>query len=102
MNKYKVNLTPQFTEELYRILYFSQYSQNSLDEIFYKIRNSVLSLDFVPERFYRISKLKKYKNKNIRRLPIGKLIIIYEVNNITYEVNVLHIFYGNQNYFNLL
>lgn len=83
MNKYKVNLTSQFIEELDKILYFSLYSQKTVKKLYDKIKNSVLSLDFSPERYFRISNMKKYKNLNIRRLPIDNYIIIYEVNNNT-------------------
>lgn len=83
MNKYKINLTSQFIEELDKILYFSLYSQKTVKKLYDKIKNSVLSLDFLPERHYRISNMKKYKNLNIRRLPIDNYIIIYEVNNNT-------------------
>lgn len=83
MNKYKVNLTSQFIEELDKILYFSLYSQKTVKKLYDKIKNSVLNLDFSPERYFRISNMKKYKKLNIRRLPIDNYIIIYEVNNNT-------------------
>ena len=102
MKKYEVILTLQFQQELDKIMQTAFYSPKVFHKIFSKIRNSVLDLDIFPNRYYKIPNLEKYHNLNIRRLPINKYVIIYQVNEIEQKVFVLHIFYGNQDYFKLI
>lgn len=105
MNKYKINLTSQFNRELediYYYIYFCLYSPRAANRIYNKIKNTILSLDTSPERYSRILNIKQYENMNIRKMPIERYIVIYEVNNNTKEVFILHIFHGSQNYINLL
>ncbi len=102
MNKYKVNTTMAFEEEL-QFIY--EYIANQLQEPtiakqnYKKIRDKILTLQYWPERHQNIF---KSKFKNLRKLLINNFIIIYEVKNDTNEVFILHIFYKNQNYLNQL
>ena len=66
-----------------------------------KIRNKILSLQYLPERYSRIFK-SKFKNRNLRKLLINNFVIIYEVRNDTYQIFILHIFNKYQNYLNKL
>lgn len=101
MDKYTIYLTGQFEFELERILYYSKYSPKMTRKLYFKIKNSVMSLQIFPERFSRIYIVSKSSN-NIRKMVVGKFIIIYEVDVLLKQVYILHIFYGNQNYFSQL
>jgi len=103
--KYKINFTNQFKMELYNFLYkTSPLTNNSLisDKFYSKIMKSLFSLKIFPERYAKIYTLNNKEYSNIRRLTIDKYVIIYEVNNTTNEVFILHIFHGTKNYFNKL
>lgn len=99
IKKYNIIIRQQFYEELENIIYYSLSSPKSKKNLYQKIKTSISHLDYFPERFYKISHIPKYKNLNIHKLPIDKYVIIYQVNKDLKEVYVLHIFYGNQNYF---
>lgn len=95
IKKYKINITSQFYIELEELLLFSKYYPKSTKLLYEKIRNSILSLDIYPERFYRIPEI---KDRNVRRLIVENLIIIYEVNNNFNQVFILHIYASKSNY----
>lgn len=102
MNKYKINTTRTFEKELQSIYY---YISNQLQEPniakqnYRKIKEKILTLQYLPERHQKIF---ESKFKNLRKLLINNFIIIYEVENKTYQVFILHIFLKNQNYLNQL
>lgn len=98
MKEYKVNLTTQFKEELKKTLYFFQYSYNTRKKLHYEIRNTVSSLSILPERYSRLKE--NSKTANIRKLPVNKFVITYEVDNEKEEVYLLHIFSQKQDYLN--
>ena len=86
MNKYNIKTTKAF---------------EIANEKYKKIRNKILSLQYLPERYSRIFK-SKFKNRNLRKLLINNFVIIYEVRNDTYQIFILHIFNKYQNYLNKL
>lgn len=83
MKKYKINLTSQFNKELDFILSSSLCSSQAIKKLYLKIKNSILNLSTFPEMHYKITNIPKLKNLNIRRIPIDKYVIIYQVDNIT-------------------
>ena len=104
MNKYNIKTTKAFEEELLNIYsYIADYLQEPkiANEKYKKIRNKILTLQYLPERYSRIFK-SKFKNINLRKLLINNFVIIYEVRNDTYQIFILHIFNKNQNYLNKL
>lgn len=102
MKEYKVNLTGQFMEELNESLYFFPQSYIARRKLHHEIRNTVLSLSIFPERYSKIIEYEKFKTENIRKIPINKFILIYEVDNEKNEVYILHIFSEKQDYLNQL
>lgn len=81
IKKYKIYWSPQFTNELKKILTFMncQFNNYSISNNFKNnIINLIQSLDFFPERYPKITNF-KYKDRNIRKLVFKKFIIIYEV-----------------------
>ena len=83
--KYTVLPTYTFKEELKNITSYFKYKikESLLTKRFYKnVSNKIKSLEFMPERYTRISDLKN-KNRNIRKLLIDNYTIIYEVINDT-------------------
>ncbi len=70
MNKFTVNLTPEFENDLdtiYFELLFTNHNIVSAKRFFYKVRKSVLSLAVFPERYSRLSNCEKSLELNIRR-----------------------------------
>ena len=98
MKEYSIILQPQFFEELEVILYFFQDRYTTKRKIYAEVRNTVSSLSIFPERYSKIND--KFNTKNVRKLPINKYVVIYEVNNDKDEVNILHIFSQKQDYLN--
>jgi len=98
MKRCEINLTKTFREELNNII---NYIKSSLKEpnianvLHSKIIDSIYSLEFFPARFV---KLNKYNILNLRKLQVGKYVIIYLVDDFIHKVYILHIFHGSQNY----
>jgi len=100
MNEYFIHTTSQFNEEfdrIYHYINFYLHSPRAANKFYFKIKKSILSLNFFPERFPKVPSV-NYQNHNLRKLIIDKYIIIYEVQNNSNEVFILHIFHGSQNY----
>ncbi len=98
---YTINYSPQFREELrkiYHYFYFSLASPQIADKLLEKFKHFISSLDLFPERYSRVSLNPNSKYHNLRKMPVDKYVILYEVNNINRTVYILHIFYGRQNY----
>ena len=105
MNKFTVNLTPEFQNELdtiYFNLLFTNHSLKKSKSFFYEVRKSVLNLNIFPERYPRLSNYRKNKDENIRKLLLNNYVIIYRVEKELSQVFVLHIFHCNQNYIDKL
>ena len=97
MKEYKIKLTSQFLEELDTSLYFF-HSYMTKRKLYNEVRNTVFSLSIFPERYSKINE--NFRTENIRKLPINKYVVIYEVNNDKDEVYILHIFSQKQDYLN--
>lgn len=80
--KYLVIQTPSFEKELNQILNYIAFKLNEpiTSKKFYNdLLTKIYSLQYFPERYTKIN----YKNKVLRKLPIHKYIVIYEVDNYT-------------------
>lgn len=78
--KYSINITPTFAQELSEIFDYMVYKlkvPNIANKFNQKVKKSINSLKFFPERFSKI--LISNKN-NLRKLVIDNYIMIYEVN----------------------
>ncbi len=107
MNDYNYTIlySPQFKEELkgiYYYLYFSLNSPYSADNLLEKITHFISRLDLFPERYSKVLLNKNPKYYNLRKIPVDKYLILYEVDNVNLTVYILHIFHGSQNYFDKL
>ena len=98
MKEYSVIIQPQFLEELEVILYFFQDRYSTKRKVYAEVRNTVYSLSIFLERYSKINN--NFNTKNIRKLPINKYVVIYEVNNEKNEIYLLHIFSQKQDYLN--
>ena len=102
IKEYKVTTTDTFEDEVKNIYFkikFYYKKPIKAKNVYNKIIDSIKKLNLFPEKF---SKVKNFKNLNLHRLIINNYIVIYEVNNEKAEVYILHIFFYNQNYLNLL
>lgn len=100
MKEYRIILEPQFQEELNSILYLFPYSKMTRKKLHAEIKNTVLSLEIFPERYHEIGETKNIQEENIRKLPINKFIVVYQVDNENNQVHILHIFSERQDYLN--
>lgn len=77
--KYSINITPTFSKELDQIYAYMVYNlnvPNIADKFNKKVKKSIFSLSYFPERFSKI--LISNKN-NLRKLIIDNYIVIYEI-----------------------
>lgn len=80
MLKYSINITPTFQKELDEIYNYMVYNLNVLNvanKFNKKVKKSIFSLTYFPERFSKI--LISNKN-NLRKLIVNNYILIYEIN----------------------
>ncbi len=100
MNKYLINTTDIFEEELENIFYYIAFvlnEPNIAKKLYKKIKMKILSLEYLPQRYTNIN---SYNNKSIRKMIIDNFIIIYKIEQNLKQVYILHIFHCTQNYFN--
>lgn len=98
---YTIHYSPQFREELRGIYYylcFSLDSPYSADNLLEKIKHFISRLDLFPERYSKVPPNANPKYYNLRKMPVDKYIILYEVDNVNRTVYISHIFHGSQNY----
>lgn len=100
MKEYRIILQPQFLEELETILYFFTNTKLTRRKLYMEVKNMVLNLSIFPERYGKINESEKFRSDNIRKLPINKYVVVYEVDNKKDEVYLLHIFSQKQDYLN--
>ena len=84
MDKYKIISFPSFERELTRVYEYIKYlsgSKKIADKFQYTIKDYISKLDLFPERYARILISEKQK-RNLRKIPIKKYAVIYEVDNI--------------------
>ena len=98
MIKYTIDTTPPFEEELERIYFYLSFflhSKTVAKKLKSKINQEISRLDLFPERY---SKVQNIHNKNLRKMSVSNYIIIYEVDNNSHKVFLIHIFNCRQNY----
>ena len=99
---YIVETSPKFEKELDNIYHYLSYVldiPNIARSFYFNIIKNVFSLAYFPQRFLKIP---SSNYKNLRKMSFKNFIIIYEVDNYTSKVSILHIFYNKENYFNKL
>ena len=99
---YEIKQTKQFELELrniYNYLLFHFQEPITAEKNLRNIIEKVYSLQYYPERFPRITTY-NHDNYNLRKLSVKNYIVIYQVNNDTHEVYILHIFHSSQDYYN--
>lgn len=102
VNKYAIFPSATFKRELKEIIYYfkQKLKEPIIAKNFYKnVIKEINSLEFMPERHIKITYYKD-KKRNLHRLLIYNYVIIYEVDNSTQQVFILHIFHNTQNYLN--
>ena len=96
---YNIIWSPSFKKELDNILY---YISNVLQEpkiakkLFLNITTQISKLKY----FAEINSNFFIHNIELKKLIIKKYVVIYQINPENKQVYILHIFHGNQNYFN--
>ena len=101
---YKLLITPSALDELSEIV---DYISNNLDNPF----SAADFLDKVGEcydrlkdnpKIYQLCDYPEFKEKNYRKAIIKNYVLIYRIDETTQTVNLLHFFFGRQNYFSIL
>ena len=98
--KYEVIWLNSFKEELSHIYHYLVKELNQVliaKKLHKKILKLLSYLYFYPELYQKIN-----HNKDVRRIPIGKYVILYTIDNYKKQVFVLHIYHGNKNYLDRL
>lgn len=80
--KYSIIHTPSFEKELKEIIRYITFNLNehiTSKKFYNNLLTRIYSLQYFPERYSKIN----HRNKILRKLPIHKYIVIYEVDNHT-------------------
>lgn len=97
---YRIRYTKIFQKELEKIHNYIEkklFAPKSADRLVEKVRKEVEELKNTPRAFCLLGKSKD-GNIEKHRLIVKNYIIIYQVNLIKKEVQILHIFYSKKNY----
>lgn len=101
---YKLQITRSASEELEHII---DYISNHLN-------NPSAAADFLDKteacyqrlmdnpKIYQLCDYPEFKEKNYRKAIIKNYVLIYRIDETTQTVNLLHFFFGRQNYFSIL
>lgn len=103
-NKYNITWSPKAYRDLENIYTYIKYylkEKSTADNVVKKILNSISNLSYFPEKYLRIENIGTI-GRNIRKMPVSNYIIIYEINNTSRQIFILHIFHNSQNYINKL
>lgn len=85
MKKYKITWSPKAHKDLLNIHFYIEYylkEKNTADNMIKKLLNSVLDLNYLPEKYMKIQNFDD-QTKNIRKMPVNNYTVIYEVHNNT-------------------
>lgn len=104
MNNYSIHSTLSFEKEFeqtYNYIAFELKDPIAATNFFDTVINKIYSLQYFPKRYKKIN---IFSNKyiEIRQMPIDNYIVVYEINNKIKQIDILHIFHGSRNYFNLI
>lgn len=98
-HKFKIIYLGTYKADLVKCLINTKFYSNSdlySREFYNKLKKIVNILKDFPEIFPIV----KIKNNLVRKIVIGKYIILYQINYNQKEILFLHIFYYRQNYLN--
>lgn len=96
---YKVFIKKDAKEDIADIYHYIKYTLQSSDaamNIVKKIEESIMDLNFMPERFELLG-LEGSGYKNIRKLIVKNYIVVYKVLKKDCRVEVLRVFYSKRN-----
>jgi len=96
--KYEVIWLNSFKQELSHIYHYLFVKFNNIlivKRFHKKILNRLFYLSHYPNLYQKIN-----HHKNVRRVTVDKYVILYTVDETEKRVYILHIFHGNQDYFN--
>ena len=85
MNKYKITWSPKARKDLKNIYNYIAYNlgeKNVAKKQITNIIDSISTLETFPQRYLKLFDYNPY-SPNVRRLPVNKYVVIYEVNNNT-------------------
>lgn len=96
---YKVYIGKDAKKDITDIYHYIKYTLQSSDaamNIVKKIEESIMDLNFMPERFELLD-LEGSDYKNIRKLIVKNYIVVYKVLKKDCRVDVLRVFYSKRN-----
>ena len=104
MQDYKISLSPDFTKQLNNIreyLTYECYNANAFSKIAKSIDYFLSVCKDFPE-MYPLIESENATRKNLRKIRIDNFIVIYWVDHVTHTIHISHIFYGRQNWKNMM
>lgn len=97
-NAYKILYSPEAVsdiENIYSYIAFElQVPETALSQV-NRIRKQIRSLDCMPMR-YALVEHEPWKSKKMHKVPVDNYVVYYMVNEDTFEVTVIRIFYSGQ------
>lgn len=95
---YPVTLTPMAQRdlrEIFRYIAFDLQSVQNASAQLDRLEKAIASLDQMPERF-RVYDKPKWRERNLRMMPVDKYLVFYIPNHDSETVTVLRILYGGR------
>lgn len=96
---YKIEFTPDSKSdlrEIYRYIALTLKESGIAKKQVNRIRKEIRSLDFSPER-HPVVDWEPWHSRNIRKFPVGKYMVYYEVDRELFKVQIVRIFHGGRN-----
>lgn len=95
---YKILYSPEALDDIRKIYSYIafelQVPETALNQV-NRIRKQIRSLDFMPMR-YTLVEWEPWKSKKMHKVPVDNYVVYYTVNDDTFEVTVIRIFYSGQ------
>ena len=88
-------------DSIYSYITYNLLSNLTAQNYIKRIHTEILSLDIFPERYAKVD-LKPWDSAEVHKLPVGKFIVFYMVDNKKMQVTVLRIIYGGRDIENII
>jgi toxin ParE1/3/4 len=103
-DSYSVIYSPEAIDdlrEIYAYIAFDLLVPETAKNQANRIRERIHSLNFMPSRHSHVD-WEPWKSMGIRKVPVDNFVVYYSVNDNSYTVTVIRIFYGGRNAENIV
>jgi len=95
---YTVMYSPEALDdlkEIYAYIAVTLLAPETAERQIGRIRKEIRSLDFMPLRYVRVE-WEPWRSMKMHRLPVDNFVVYYTVDDSTFTVTVIRIFYGGR------